>query len=72
MAVYVTCEELDKILVLWCTLYAANCVRSRFFFFLASLFILLCICFSLLQFKYFSLFVYVCICLFITTYNVNI
>ena len=32
MAVYVTCEELDKILVLWCTLYAANCVRSRFFF----------------------------------------
>ena len=33
MAVYVAREELDKILVLWCTLYAANCVRSRFFFF---------------------------------------
>ena len=64
MAVYVAREELDKILVLWCTLYAANCVHSRCFCFFVYSFVDL---FFLLQFKYFSLFVYVCICLFITT-----
>ena len=64
MAVYVAREELDKILVLWCTSYAANCVRSRSFRFFVYSFVDL---FFLLQFKYFSLFVYVCICLFITT-----
>ena len=42
MAVYVTREELDKILVLWCTLCAANCVHSRCFCFFVFF---LCICF---------------------------
>ena len=56
MAVYVTCEELDKILVLWCTLYAANCVRSRFFFF----FWLLCLFFCVFIFPYYSLNIFLC------------
>ena len=55
MAVYVTCEELDKILVLWCTLYAANCVRSRFFFFG-----LLCLFFCVFVFPYYSLNIFLC------------
>lgn len=41
MAVYVTLEELDKILVLWCNFYAANCVRSRSFFFFVYSFVYL-------------------------------
>ena len=56
MAVYVTCEELDKILVLWCTLYAANCVRSRFLFF----FLLLCLFFCVFVFPYYSLNIFLC------------
>ena len=39
MAVYVAREELDKILVLWCTLYAANCVHSRCFCFFVYSFV---------------------------------
>ena len=63
MAVYVTREELDKILVLWGILCAANCVHSRCF----CLFVyFLCICFFYYSLKFF-LFVHVCICLFITT-----
>ena len=55
MAVYVTCEELDKILVLWCTLYAANCVRSRFFFFCFFVY-----SFVYLFFPYYSLNIFLC------------
>ena len=56
MAVYVAREELDKILVLWCTSYAANCVRSRcfcffvysfvdlFFYYILNIFLCLFIC----------------------------
>ena len=63
MAVYVTREELDKILVLWGTLYAANCVHSRCFCFFVYFFVYLFFYYSLK----FCLFVHVCICLFITT-----
>ena len=55
MAVYVTCEGLDKILVLWCTLYAANCVRSRFFFFF-----FFCLFFCVFVFPYYSLNIFLC------------
>ena len=63
MAGYVTLEELDKILVLWCTLYAAYSVHSRCFFFFVYSFVYLFFYYSL----NFFFFVYVCICLFITT-----
>ena len=63
MAMYVTREELDKILVLWGTLCAANCVQSRCFCFFVYSFVYLFFYYSLI----FFLFVYVCICVFITT-----
>ena len=44
MAVYVTREELDKILVLWCTLLYMRLIVCTAVVF-ASLFIFLCICF---------------------------
>ena len=53
MAVYVAREELDKILVLWCTSYAANCVRSRCFCFFVYSFVDL--------FFYYSLNIFLCL-----------
>ena len=66
MAVYVTREELDKILVLWGTLCAANCVHSRCFFFFVYSFVYL--------FFYYSLkFFLVCLCVHLLIYyNLNI
>ena len=66
MAVYVTREELDKILVLWGTLCVANCVHSRCFCFFVYFFVYL--------FFYYSLkFFFVCSCVHLLIYyNLNI
>jgi len=54
MAVYVTREELDKILVPWCTLYAANFLHSRSFFVFVYSFVYL-------FFFYYSLNIFLCV-----------
>ena len=48
----------------WCTLYAANCVDSRFFVLLLCLFV--CVFVYLLQLIYF---VFVCLCVHLFIYN---
>ena len=69
MVVYVTGEELDKILVLWCTLLDMRLIVCTAVVF-ASLFILLCICFFIITVE---IFFFVCLCVHLLIYdNLNI